>query len=336
MTQMLLEFVGGLALLLAASRELPRGIERLGDRLRPRGGHLGLLTALGANSPEITAGITGLASGTHAAGYGVVVGSNLFNLAGLLGLSALVAGRVELRRQALVLHGGVALAVAAAAIALLHGLLPAVGAAALIAVVFVPYVVLVGLSVPTIERLPASRLLAAAVFEEERAGEEHEEHADAQGGARRPTRRAVAVGLLPPLAAVVVGGVSVMRGALGLAGRLGLSDFLVAAVVLAALTGLPNVYSALRLARHGHGRAVVSETLNSNTLNLIVGVALPALVVGTARAAPTVGVAAWWLLGATLLALALTARRTGLGRPGGAIMVASYLAFLVVNVVDLV
>ena len=33
MTWMLIEFLGGPALLLAASRELPRGLERLGERL---------------------------------------------------------------------------------------------------------------------------------------------------------------------------------------------------------------------------------------------------------------------------------------------------------------
>jgi hypothetical protein len=57
--------------------------------------------------------------------------------------------------------------------------------------------------------------------------------------------------------------------------------------------------------------------------------------VGTAPAAASVEIAVWWLLGATLLALALAARRKGLGRPGGAVVVASYLAFLVVNVAGL-
>lgn len=93
---------------------------------------------------------------------------------------------------------------------------------------------------------------------------------------------------------------------------------------------------ALRLARGGRGRAVVSETLNASTLGLVVGVAPPALVIGTAPAASGVEVAVWSLLGATLLALVLAARRTGLGRPGGAILVASYLDFLVVNAVGLV
>ena len=324
----LLQFLGGLVVLLVASRELPRGIERLADRLRPRGGHLGLLTALGANSPEITAGITGLVSGTHAAGYGVVLGSNLFNLAGLLGVGALVAGRVELRGAALVLHGGVAVAVTIVAIALFHGLLPAAAAAAAIALVFVPYVVLLGLPASAVERLPAARLLVATALEEEGAGEEHGDDEGEGGGQAHPTRRAVAAVLAPSLGAVVIGGVSVMRGALDLADRLGISAFLVAALLLAALTGLPNVLTALQLARKGHGRAVVSETLNSNTLNVIVGVTLPALVIGTGRSGSRVDVAAWWLLGSTCLALALTARPTGLGRLGGALVIVAYLGFV--------
>jgi hypothetical protein len=54
--------------MLAGSHFLPRGIGRLGGRLRLGSGHLGLLIALTANSPEITAGITGLVSGAHDAG----------------------------------------------------------------------------------------------------------------------------------------------------------------------------------------------------------------------------------------------------------------------------
>jgi cation:H+ antiporter len=335
MTTSLVQFLGGLAVLLWASRRLPHGLERLAELVHPRGGHLGLLTALGANGPEITAGITGLVSGSHAAGYGVVLGSNLFNLAGLLGVGALVTGRIRLRRPALLLHGGVALAVTLLAVASLHGLLPPVAAVGGIALVFGPYVVLLGLSLSTVERLPAARILRAAVSVEERAGEELEEREDA-GVRASPTRRDVLVALGPALAAVVVGGISVMRGTLELAGRLGISTFVVAAVLLAALTGLPNVFAALGLARSGRGRAVVSETMNSNTLNLVVGVALPALVVGAGPAGATIDAAAWWLVGSTGLALALTARPEGLGRSGGALVVASYLGFVLAGATGVV
>lgn len=50
--------------------------------------------------------------------------------------------------------------------------------------------------------------------------------------------------------------------------------------VLAGLKGLPNSFTAIRLARHGKGSAVISETFNRNTINILVGLALPALVLG--------------------------------------------------------
>jgi cation:H+ antiporter len=326
MTLALVEFLGGLAVMLAGSFFLPGGLDRLGARLRPRAGHLGLLTALAANSPEITAGITGLVSGAHDAGYGVVVGSNLFNLAGLLGLGALVAGRVELRQRALALHGTIGVGITAAAVALLLGRLPPWAAAGTIVVLFAPYVVVLGLSPSRLGRLPAGAFLAEAVREEERA--EAEEESERHGSADRPHRGEVVRALLPPLAAVVLGGIATMRGALGLGGRLDVSTFLVGGVVLACLTGLPNLYTALQLARAGRGRAVVSETLNSNTLNLIVGIALPALAFGTGRVGGRIGLAAWWLLAVTLVAVLLTARGGGLGRLGAGALIGSYLGFV--------
>lgn len=331
----LLEFFAGLTLMLAGSRWLPAGIERLGRRLRSRSGHLGLLTALGANSPEITAGVTALVSGAHDAGYGVVLGSNLFNLAGLLGVGAVVAGRVALRPPALTLHGAVGVAITLVAVALVRGDLPVDASALAIATIFGAYVVLLGLSPATLERLPGGGMLAAAAGEEELAVAEQEEQEEesAQARARRPSRRQVALSLGPPLACIVLGGVGVMRSSLVLAARLGLPRFLVAGLLLAFLTGLPNLYTALRLARAGRGRAVVSETLNSNTLNIIVGVTLPALAFGTGRAGGQVELAAWWLLGSTLVALGLTAVRGGLGRCGGLLVVGLYLGFVTLAVV---
>ena len=50
-------------------------------------------------------------------GAGVVIGSNVFNLAALLGLGAVVAGRIGLHRRVVVLGGVVAMWVAAVCLA---------------------------------------------------------------------------------------------------------------------------------------------------------------------------------------------------------------------------
>src|SRR5258708_39546049 len=111
----LIVFAAGLALTLAGSELLARGLTRLGTKLEFSEGLLGLLAALAADSPELSSAVIAILAGAGDVGVGVVVGSNLFNLAALLGLSALVAGGVRVPRGSLLLDGAVGLAVMAAA-----------------------------------------------------------------------------------------------------------------------------------------------------------------------------------------------------------------------------
>ena len=61
-------------------------------------------------------------------GAGVVIGSNVFNLAALLGLGAVLAGGIAMHRTVVVMEGVVALWVAAVCLVVIVGLLsPAIG-----------------------------------------------------------------------------------------------------------------------------------------------------------------------------------------------------------------
>ena len=82
----------------------------------------------------------------------MLVGSNGFNLAAMIGLSAVLAGSVKLPREVLVLEGTVGLVITVLAGALLlHWLSPA-AAAGLSAVVLLPYLTLVIAGARLIER----------------------------------------------------------------------------------------------------------------------------------------------------------------------------------------
>jgi Ca2+/Na+ antiporter len=74
----------------------------------------------------------------------------------------------------------------------------------------------------------------------------------------------------------------------------------------------------------------VSETLNSNTINLLAGLALPALVYGSVAGHASLDLA--WLLGMTVLALLLLAHPRGLKRAGGTALIGLYVLFVVVRV----
>jgi cation:H+ antiporter len=105
-------FLAGALISLATSWLLVSRLERVGERLGLSEALLGLVPALAADAPEITAAVSAMAGHQQRIGAGVIIGSNVFNLAALLGLSAIVAGRVSLHRRVVLLGGAVAMWVA--------------------------------------------------------------------------------------------------------------------------------------------------------------------------------------------------------------------------------
>jgi len=315
-----LAVAAGLAL--AASIGLASRLERIGARLGLSEAMLGLLAALAANGPEITSAVTAMARHQRQVGAGVVLGSNVFNVAALLGLGAVVAGRIRLHRRVIALSGIVALWVALVALGASGSLFPAGAGLLLALVVFGPYVAVCGwpasarrVGVP--ER--ASRWLERAVLEEE-----DELRPAIQPG--RGDRRDVVLGV--GALAVVIGSSMLMERAATAAGdHFAVPDLVTGAVVLAAVTSLPNAVAAVYLARRGRGAAVLSEALNSNNLNVVLGLLVPGAIVGVATAGGAV-LAAAFALALTLLALSLAGARRALGRRDGSAILVGYAAFL--------
>jgi cation:H+ antiporter len=321
-----LVFLACLITTLVSSEVLVRGLTVLGSNLHLTEGFLGLLTALGADAPEISSAIVALLAGAADLGRGVVLGSNLFNLAMLLGLSAVLVGRVRMRRPGLLLDGTATLCTLLVVAALLLGLFTPVLTMALLAVLLIPYILLVGLHPRQVDHLPlpdglARRLSVAA-------SQVHGEHKHEQEtvGPWLPV-------LLVPLSVLVIvlTSVGLVQAALVLAQEWHLPHALVGGVILAALTSLPNAYTAAHLARRERGAAVVSATVNSNTINLVVGLALPALIIGMGSAVHDVGVELGWLLGMTVIGLLLLVPAKGMSRVGGAALIVLYLVFVVVH-----
>ena len=75
---------------------------------------------------------------------------------------------------------------------------------------------------------------------------------------------------------------------------------------------------------------MASEALNSNSLNVLAGLALPALVVSLGPASGLERFSVWWLVGMTIFAVTLTYVRRGLHRLDGAAIILLYAAFAVV------
>jgi cation:H+ antiporter len=306
-------------LTVASSVVLARELDRIGERLGFSEALLGMITALGADAPEIASAVAAVVAGHKGTGVGVVVGSNVFNLAALLGVSALIAGRVRIHRHGLLLNGGVAVVVAIiGAFVALDFLSGGVGLI-LAVVVLAPYIVLSALHEQARSRLPAP--LREAVAEEQRDARRDE--------FTRPATKLDALAVVPALAVVVGGAYGMVAAAQSLGDRWDVSDLVLGALVLAALTSIPNLIAAVRLARHGRGAACVSEALNSNNANILVGLCVPALILGLGSASGIETFAAFWMVGMTIVAVAL-GFGGGLTRREGGAIVALYVAFAVV------
>lgn len=94
-------FSFSVVLMTLSSFVLSQSLEKLKTRFHVSGGLLGMLAALGAATPEISSAATALFVKQHDVGVGIIVGSNIFNLAALLGLCALVAEKLPLSRQSI-------------------------------------------------------------------------------------------------------------------------------------------------------------------------------------------------------------------------------------------
>ena len=138
--------------------------------------------------------------------------------------------------------------------------------------------------------------------------------------------------ILPAVALIVVGSFGMVRSALVLAGDWHVPKVIVGIIVLAVLTSLPNAFTAVRLGLSHRGVALVSETLGSNTINLVGGLLVPALFVGLAGRSGKVEFDLAWLLGMTCLTLLMLGPRRGLGPRGGLVLIALYAIFVAVQV----
>ncbi len=302
-------FAVSVVVTLAAAGFFADKLDHVGPRLGLPESAVGLLTAVAADTPEIASAIVALIAGDRDASLGVVLGSNTFNLAAMIGLSAALTGSVTIGRRALTIEGIVSVLCLAITAALVLGVLDAPLALGLFLVIAVPYVIV------TLRRPHPGA-----------PGTAEENHVRGDAVLREILLMIPAVGL------IVLGATGMVKAALALADHWHVSETVTGLLVLAVLTSLPNAFTAVRLGRAGRGDALVTETLASNTINLTGGILVPALFVGIAAASGSVKFDFAWLAGMTAIALVALIPVRGMGRTAGVLLIATYVAFVAIHI----
>jgi len=238
-----------------------------------------------------------------------------------------VAARVRARHEALELEAFVGLWLIAVALAVVAGGLGGAAGAVLVAVVAVPYVALLAAGPRLARRLPLG--VSESRFVRRSFGEGHRRARSLDS--RQELVRVLLV-LAAALAVIVAGAVGAVRAATDLADAWSVPPALVGVTVLAILTSLPNAWTGVRFGLQQRGSALMSETLNSNSINIVAGLVLPAALGSFAGFSRLAVFDLAWLFAMTTAALVLFGRRDGAGRGAGAFLILLYTVFLVVQI----
>jgi cation:H+ antiporter len=262
-------FVLGLSALVAGAQLLVRGASRLALTVGISPLVVGLtVVAFGTSAPELAVSVRSAWGGQVDIALGNVVGSNIFNVLFILGLSALITPLVvapQLIRQEVPIMLGASLLLYLLA---LDGSLGRAEAALLFALVVVYTVFLVRQS-----RREASTT--------------REEYAHEFGEVRSRWDRHWGVQLaliLSGLALLVLGANLLVDAAVTFARLLGLSETVIGLTIVAAGTSLPEVATSVVAAVRGERDIAVGNVVGSNAFNILSVLGLSGLVAPQALA----------------------------------------------------
>lgn len=330
-------FVIAAGAMMAGSYMLSKALDHLGSRYRISLGLMGLITALAADTPEITSAATAVFKGEHAVGIGIVLGSNLFNIAALTGLGAILARDLPIERGPLVFNGVTSLLVTAVAALMIYLVLGPTWTMLTVAAIFAAYVLILLVDPHGIASWDKSNIVARAVYRLDALAhvgdiEQYRRKGKKSHDIETWLGRKLALFILGSLLTIVVSATVTVEMALIVWTDVGIPRAVIGSLVIAVLSSLPNAYTSAHLAKDRKGTAVVSETLNSNTINVIVGLTLPALFLGFSPPKAISHLEIWWLLAMTLAALVMPLPEGRLARSGGAILIALYAIFMAMRI----
>jgi len=256
----LIFFIAGLAALVLGAEWLVRGSSRLAATVGVSPLVIGLtVVAFGTSSPELAVSFQASWSGQADLALGNVVGSNVFNVLFILGISAVITP-LAVARQLLRLDVPVMILVSVLTLVFsLDGTIDRVEGILFLA----------GLVVYTGWLIWASRRTVAA---ERAAGPLGEEPDTAPGRVLFDVVLVVA-----GLAALVLGSRWLVQGAVVIATALGVSQLVIGLTVVAAGTSLPEVAASIAAAVRGERDIAVGNVVGSNIFNILAVLGLSSL-----------------------------------------------------------
>jgi cation:H+ antiporter len=280
-----------------------RGAVGLAVWMRIPAGIIGAtVAAFATSSPELAVSINASLDGKPQIALGDALGSNVVNIALILGIALLISG-IKTPRDSIKRDFPVAIiAPFLTAILVFDGEISRIDGAIMLVIFFA--------------------WLAAAVLEARR----QRSAAEQVLGEKR--RWSAIVSIISGLGALILAGRLIVSGAKEIAVSFGLEEFVIGATVVAIGTSAPELATAVISKLRGHDEVGLGTILGSNIFNNFWIVAIAALVTPITPL-PAREVVIGLGFGAVTVALTYPGRRGFIGRGRGVILLALYVAYVV-------
>lgn len=318
--------VAGLALILYGANLLTDGASAVAKRMGVSDLIIGLtVVAFGTSTPELVISVMAATGGNASLAVGNAVGSNIFNILAILGVTALVSP-IAIKKS------------------VMSNEIPMLLLSSLILLIMGYSSLLDGTATDTITRTEGIFLLiffllfmrytfASARRHKTEIGNDPSE-ADGERLAKMPVLKSI-VFIAAGLAGLIFGGDKFVDGATGIARLMGVSDAIIGLTIVSIGTSLPELATSVVAALKKENGLAIGNVIGSNIFNVL-------FVLGSAATVKPLqfgGVThtdLWVLMGASLLfwICGWFFRRHLITRAEGALMLACYIGYMVYLVIS--
>ena len=313
----------GLVLLAGGGEALVRAATTLAQLAGVSPAVIGLtVVAIGTSLPELVVSVVAATGGEPDLAVANVVGSNIFNIAATLGVTALIIP-LPVHGSAVKLEWPVMFAASFLCLLLARdGRIDQLEGGFFLVSLLLFIVYTVRLARTDVGKVEARQLADQVESRDIDVGEKPE----------RNTRKllvtlaVLAVGI----GALVAGGRLLVDGAIGLARIAGLSERVIGLTIVAGGTGAPELATSLMAAFRKRTDVAVANMIGSNVFNVLGILGVTAMIAPIPVAPALVQSDMWWMIGTSLLLLPVLRSQARISRGEGAVLLGVYLTYLFV------
>ncbi len=306
----------GFALLIFGANYFVEGASKIAGYLKVSPLLIGLtIVAFGTSSPEATVSILAALNGNADVALGNIVGSNIFNITFVVGVTAMIAP----------------LAVESETI---RKEIPFTLLASASMFIFIADVILTEASTNVMTRSEGLVLLLIFsvfmyyIFEIARKNRHAEREEVAPDPAEKPTWGKQIILTLVGLAAIIFGGDLVVRNSTEIAMSLGMSETLVGLTIVAVGTSLPELVTSIIAALKKESDIAIGNIVGSNIFNILFVLGISATIIPL-EVDPKIFLDVIIMIVLTLILMVFSRTNYKVGKIEGAILAAAYIIYMI-------